>query len=81
MKYEVSEYSCEPGFYNDLHVLMHYPQASVINSIIEAEMGAYTTRSVGIYSLYFFIVSCVVYGMSLPTGMITVSLIFGSVFG
>lgn len=74
-------YGCRNGTYNDLAVLMHNPQGFVVKSLFTEGLHSFHEVSLVIFALFYFLMSVVTYGMAIPAGLFTPSVITGGALG
>eukprot|EP00882_Tetradesmus_deserticola_P018873 GHRQ01020277.1.p1 GENE.GHRQ01020277.1~~GHRQ01020277.1.p1 ORF type:complete len:137 (-),score=34.72 GHRQ01020277.1:247-657(-) len=74
-------YGCSDGDYNDLAVLAFNPQGFKIQALFAAPHGAFHVTSLLLYSAIYYFLAAITYGAFIPSGLFTVSLIFGGCFG
>lgn len=74
-------YGCANGEYNDLAVLAFNPQGFKIQALFAAPHKTFHVSSLLLYSAIYWLLACITYGAFIPSGLFTVSLIFGGCFG
>jgi chloride channel 7 len=74
-------YSCSNGEYNDLAVLAFNPQGFKIQALFAAPHRTFHVSSLLLYSAFYYFLAAITYGAFIPSGLFTVSLIFGGCFG
>jgi chloride channel 7 len=74
-------YGCSDGEYNDLAVLAFNPQGFKIQALFAAPHKTFHISSLFIYSAFYYFLAAITYGAFIPSGLFTVSLIFGGCFG
>uniref|UniRef100_A0A383VTF4 Chloride channel protein n=1 Tax=Tetradesmus obliquus TaxID=3088 RepID=A0A383VTF4_TETOB len=74
-------YGCSDGTYNDLAVLAFNPQGFKIQALFSAPHGTFHVTSLLLYSAIYYFLAAITYGAFIPSGLFTVSLIFGGCFG
>lgn len=74
-------YGCSNGEYNDLAVLAFNPQGFKIQALFAAPHKTFHVSSLLLYSAMYYLLACITYGAFIPSGLFTVSLIFGGCFG
>lgn len=74
-------YGCSDGDYNDLAVLVFNPQGFKIQALFAAPSGTFHVGSLLLYSALYYFLAAITYGAFIPSGLFTVSLIFGGCFG
>eukprot|EP00878_Enallax_costatus_P010897 GHUV01011381.1.p1 GENE.GHUV01011381.1~~GHUV01011381.1.p1 ORF type:complete len:670 (+),score=126.18 GHUV01011381.1:946-2955(+) len=74
-------YGCSSGSYNDLAVLVFNPQGFKIQALFAAPSGTFHMSSLLLYSAFYYFLAAITYGAFIPSGLFTVSLIFGGCFG
>lgn len=74
-------YGCSGGKYNDLAVLVFNPQGFKIQALFAAPSGTFHISSLLLYSAFYYFLAAITYGAFIPSGLFTVSLIFGGCFG
>jgi len=67
-------YRCSTGEYNDIAVLAFNPQGFKIQAL-------FASPSLLLYSSFYYLLGALTYGAFIPSGLFTVSLIFGGCFG
>lgn len=74
-------YGCGNGEYNDLAVLAFNPQGFKIQALFAAPHRTFHVSSLILYSALYYLLAAITYGAFIPSGLFTVSLIFGGCFG
>lgn len=74
-------YGCPNGTYNDLAVLMFNPQGFVVKALFTTKDGGFGEWSLALFFLFYFIMAVVSYGMAIPAGLFTPSVIIGGAMG
>jgi hypothetical protein len=74
-------YGCSEGEYNDLAVLAFNPQGFKIQALFASPHGTFHVSSLLLYSAFYYLLAALTYGAFIPSGLFTVSLIFGGCFG
>lgn len=74
-------YGCPEGTYNDLAVLMFNPQGFVVKALFTTPDGGFRESSLALFFLFYFIMAVVSYGMAIPAGLFTPSVIIGGALG
>lgn len=74
-------YGCSNGTYNDLAVLAFNPQGFKIQALFASPQGTFHISSLLLYSAIYYLLAALTYGAFVPSGLFTVSLIFGGCFG
>ncbi|GMH41132.1 hypothetical protein BSKO_09042 [Bryopsis sp. KO-2023] len=74
-------YGCHNGTYNDLAVLLNNPQGFVVKSLFTEGPHAFHGVSLVIFCVFYFSMSVVTYGMAIPAGLFTPSVITGGALG
>lgn len=74
-------YGCSNGEYNDLAVLAFNPQGFKIQALFAAPHKTFYISSLLLYSAFYYLLACITYGAFIPSGLFTVSLIFGGCYG
>jgi chloride channel 7 len=74
-------YRCSTGEYNDIAVLAFNPQGFKIQALFASPPGTFHISSLLLYSSFYYLLGALTYGAFIPSGLFTVSLIFGGCFG
>lgn len=74
-------YGCDEGSYNDLAVFMFNPQGYLIKALLTAPFSAFSGTSLLLLFLFYYFLSILTYGMAIPAGLFTPSLISGGALG
>jgi len=72
---------CPPAHYNDMAVLLFNTQPTVIQSLLQSKFGLYSSSTLLIYAVLYFVNAVVSYGLVLPSGLFTPSILFGVISG
>lgn len=74
-------YGCQGETYNDMAVLVFNPQGFKIQALFTAPRGTFAIHTLFLYSAFYYALGAITYGAFIPSGLFTVSLIFGGCFG
>lgn len=74
-------YGCPKGTYNDLAVLMHNPQGYVVKALFTTSSSGFHMVSLAVFGTFYFVMAAVTYGIAVPAGLFTPSVIIGGTLG
>lgn len=78
----IKYYGCPESHYNDLAVLLFSDNNQVIAANIEiTHAGAFTVKTMAIYTVFVFVFAALSYGSTIPSGIFTPNLLIGSALG
>uniref|UniRef100_A0A061RU86 Chloride transport protein 6-like n=1 Tax=Tetraselmis sp. GSL018 TaxID=582737 RepID=A0A061RU86_9CHLO len=72
---------CSGRQYNDMAVLVFNTQPIVIGSLLLTELGEFSFLTLAAHSSLYFVNAVVSYGMAIPSGLFTPSIVFGALMG
>ncbi|XP_048773675.2 H(+)/Cl(-) exchange transporter 6-like isoform X2 [Ostrea edulis] len=76
----VRTYFCPDGQYNDMATLFFNSQEEAIKQLFHQE-GKFSLATLGLFFVFFFILSCWTYGVHVPSGLFVPSLLCGAAYG
>jgi len=72
----------QPGHYNDLATLLfNTPEAAIRNLFSSQTSGEYSASSLVAFTVIFYVLSLLTYGVSLPSGLFVPSALCGAAYG
>jgi len=73
-------YFCEEGYFNDMATLMFNSQETTIKQLLH-QSSAFSPVTLFIFMVFFYVLSCWTYGVSVPSGLFVPSLLCGAAYG
>uniref|UniRef100_H2Z665 Chloride channel protein n=1 Tax=Ciona savignyi TaxID=51511 RepID=H2Z665_CIOSA len=75
----LQRFLCPPGQYNDMATLFYNDQETAIKQLFHhSGMHAWT---LGLFFIFFFLLSCLTYGSSVPSGLFVPCILCGAAYG
>nr|CAB3231581.1 chloride transport protein 6-like [Phallusia mammillata] len=77
---EVQRFLCPNNSYNDMATLFYNPQETAIKQLFH-HSGEFSLLTLGIFFIFFFLLSCWTYGASVPSGLFVPCILCGAAYG
>ena len=72
---------CKSGEYSALAALLINPQEQAIRILLTSAPGQISGPALAIFSLYYYVLNCVTFGVAVPAGLFTPSILIGGALG
>uniref|UniRef100_H2Z663 Chloride channel protein n=1 Tax=Ciona savignyi TaxID=51511 RepID=H2Z663_CIOSA len=76
----LQRFLCPPGQYNDMATLFYNDQETAIKQLFH-HSGEFTLETLGLFFIFFFLLSCLTYGSSVPSGLFVPCILCGAAYG
>jgi len=72
---------CPDGQYNVVAAIWFQTPEAIVRSLFHDEPGAHDPLSIGLFFIFYFLLSCWTYGLSIPSGIFIPALLSGAAWG
>jgi len=78
---QYQQFLCPDGYYNDMATLFYNPQEDAIKMLFHGDAGEFSLITLGVFFIFFFLLSCWTYGASIPSGLFVPCILCGAAYG